>query len=268
VTHPWPEVIAHRGASGIEPEHTLAAYRRAVQMGADAVECDVRLTADGHLVCVHDRRVDRTSDGRGLVSTLELTDLQGLDWGSWRKVGGDDAEQPFVVEPGDRAHLLTLRKLLELVRDCGRPVRVAIETKHPTRYGGQVERALAGLLAEFGLDAPASPADSLVRVMSFSALALRRMRQFSPAVPLVLLLDHRPIALRDGRLPRDVGVAGIGVEVLRRRPEYVRQVHRAGGRVHVWVVDEPDDVERCLDAGVDGIITNRPDAVLRRLGRA
>src|SRR4051794_21685949 len=66
------QVVAHRGSSDDAPEHTLSAYNRAIEDGADALECDVRLTRDGHLVCVHDRRIDRTSNGRGIVSTLEL----------------------------------------------------------------------------------------------------------------------------------------------------------------------------------------------------
>src|SRR5512135_2129515 len=122
-----PFVVAHRGASSDRPEHTLAAYDVALQQGAEGVECDVRLTADGHLVCVHDRRVDRTSSGTGLVSTLELTDLEGLDWGSWKRAHPDDAEEPFAVDAHERSHLLTLRRLLTLVRDCGRDVKISIE---------------------------------------------------------------------------------------------------------------------------------------------
>src|SRR5438309_8119165 len=80
-----PQVVAHRGASEVEAEHTLAAYRRAIDDGADGLECDVRLTRDGVLVCVHDRRIDRTSSGRGVVSTLELADLAELDFGSWHR---------------------------------------------------------------------------------------------------------------------------------------------------------------------------------------
>src|SRR5690349_9193418 len=80
---PVPQVVAHRGASDDVPEHTFAAYRKAIDDGADALECDVRLTRDGHLVCVHDRRVDRTSDGRGPVSALELADLADLDFSAW-----------------------------------------------------------------------------------------------------------------------------------------------------------------------------------------
>src|SRR3954466_5085869 len=86
-----PQVVAHRGSSADEAEHTLAAYRRAIDDGADALECDVRLTRDGVLVCVHDRRVDRTSSGRGVVSTLELADLAELDFGSWHRDEAGDA---------------------------------------------------------------------------------------------------------------------------------------------------------------------------------
>ncbi|WP_282956632.1 glycerophosphodiester phosphodiesterase family protein, partial [Streptomyces albus] len=96
--------MAHRGASQEAPEHTLAAYRRAIEEGADALECDVRLTADGHLVCVHDRRVNRTSNGRGAVSALELADLAALDFGSWMDRHADPYESPdTTLDAGDSA---------------------------------------------------------------------------------------------------------------------------------------------------------------------
>ncbi len=83
-------MVAHRGASAERPEHTLAAYELALEEGADAVECDVRLTRDGHLVCVHDRRLDRTSTGSGLVSDMTLAQLRDLDFGSWHPSWQDD----------------------------------------------------------------------------------------------------------------------------------------------------------------------------------
>jgi len=265
-----PLVVAHRGASEDEPEHTLAAYVAAIEAGADALECDVRLTADGHLVCVHDRRVDRTSNGRGVVSTLELAELEGLDWGSWKSLAASLPEGwdvPDVVEVGERSKLLTLRRLLRVVAESARHVQVVIETKHPTRYGGLVERSLVEVLGEFGWNKPGPDGVSRVRVMSFSMLALRRMRVLAPRVPLALLMDRMLPGFGDGALPRGVGTAGISVSMLRTHPEYVAKAHRRGRTVHVWTVDEPEDVELCLAADVDAVITSRPRAVLHRLGR-
>ena len=267
------EVVAHRGASDDVAEHTLAAYLRAVEDGADALECDVRLTADGHLVCVHDRRVDRTSDGRGPVSTLELADLDALDFGSWH-AGSVDAPDLVVGPDGGRSadpsrtRVLTLEALLGFVADCGRPVPLAIETKHPTRYAGLVERRLVELLARHGLTGrPADDEYPPVRVMSFSVLSLRRMRQLAPDVSTVLLLDRVPLRFRDGSLPYYVHAAGPSLEVVKAHPRYVERAHAHGNPVHVWTVDDPADVEFCLDLGVEAIVTNRPRQVLTQLGR-
>ena len=266
------QVVAHRGASEDAPEHTLAAYRKAIEDGADALECDVRLTADGHLVCVHDRRVNRTSNGRGAVSALELADLATLDFGSrktrefWRT---RDEEPDWVYRPEDRedTSVLTLERLLELVADAGRRVEMAIETKHPTRWAGQVEERLLVLLKRFGLDAPASAAESPIRVMSFSARSLHRVRAASPTLPTVYLLQFVSPRLRDGRLPAGVGIAGPSIRIVRNHPGYIERLKRAGHQVHVWTVNEPEDVDLCVELGVDAIITNRPRAVLDRLGR-
>src|ERR1700727_1308290 len=127
-----PFVVAHRGASAALPEHTLAAYDLALREGADGVECDVRLTRDGHLVCVHDRKLDRTSSGAGLVSMMTLAQLRELEFGSghgsWRADGA----------PGDPGPL-TLDALVTLVLDWKEPVKICIETKHAVRYGALVE---------------------------------------------------------------------------------------------------------------------------------
>lgn len=251
-----PQVVAHRGASTEAPEHTLAAYRTALSAGADALECDVRLTADEHLVCVHDRSVNRTSDGRGLVSMLELARLEELDFGSWH--ASSDAEEP----DHDRNRVLTLRRLLELVAQYPRRVELAVEVKHPTRHAGLVERRLIELLDEFGWAHPgAAGTHSPVRVMSFSRLAVRRVQRLAPALDTVFLMDPFSYRLRDGVLPRGVPIAGPAIAILRNRPDYVKRVHRAGQRVHVWTVDEPSDVELCVRLGVDAIITNKPREV-------
>jgi len=255
------QVVAHRGSSDDAPEHTLSAYKVAIADGADALECDVRLTRDGHLVCVHDRRINRTSNGRGVLSTLELAELEGLDWGSWRDTWEDfeDPEQP----DRDRQRILTLRRLLQVVADADRPVQLAIETKHPTRYAGLVETRLVHLLDEFGWAGVRSP----VRVMSFSQVSLRRMRDLAPDLATVLLMERVPLRFRDGSLPPYVPLAGPSIEIVRAHPRYVERVHSRGHRVHVWTVDDQADIDLCLELGVDAIITNRPRAVLTAVGR-
>ncbi len=258
-----PLVIAHRGASRDEPEHTLAAYTRAIAEGADGVECDVRLTADGHLVCVHDRRVNRTSNGDGVVSSLELAQLEALDWGSWKAIApGDEPEEPY----RDRNMLLTLNRLLTTVTEVDRPLLTLVETKHPSRHGGRVEKAVSLALARFGLDG--RDARHETRVMSFSHLALQRMRSLNPDVGLVYLVEYLPVWMRDGSLPKGVTTIGLTPAILRRAPRAVRRQQANGHQIFVWTVDEPDDVARCLDAGVSAIITNRPRFVMEEIARS
>jgi glycerophosphoryl diester phosphodiesterase len=273
-----PRIIAHRGASTEAPEHTYAAYVAALEAGADGLECDVRLTADGHLVCVHDRRVDRTSNGTGRVSTLELARLEQLDFGAWHEAtdaasaaGGhysqaEDDEEPDRDDldgPDGRAanRVLTLRRLLDLVAAQPRRVEMAIEVKHPSRYAGQVERSLVSVLDEYGWAPRAKEANSPVRIMGFSSSAVRRARRLAPGVRTVFLMEPFVYRARGGVLPAGTRIAGPSIEILRTRPEAVERWHRAGYEVHVWTVDEPADFELCLSLGVDAVITNRPRAM-------
>ncbi|HEV2885941.1 MAG TPA: glycerophosphodiester phosphodiesterase [Jatrophihabitans sp.] len=282
--NPNPLVIAHRGASGAVAEHTLPAYLAAIDTGADGLECDVRLTRDGHLVCVHDRTVNRTSNGSGIVSELDLSGLQALDFGSWHDElpsSADDlvTDSPYLdgvapdrETPGSSA-VLTLEMLLGVVADADRPLRLLIETKHPTRYGGLVEKELVRLLQRFGWagDGEAAAPDGLepdrhpVTIMSFAPTALRRIRQLAPSVPLTLLMERLIPLRRDGSLPAGVHIGGPGIRMLRAEPDYVKRAHQAGNRVFCWTVDEPEDVELVRELGVDAIITNRPAAVLAQL---
>jgi glycerophosphoryl diester phosphodiesterase len=265
-----PLVIAHRGSSHALAEHTLAAYARAIDEGADGLECDVRLTRDGHLVCVHDRRIDRTSNGHGLVSEFELADLYGLDFASWHQARartGTGTMPPEDSGPPFPTSVLTLEQLLGIVVDAPRPVRMVIETKHPTRYAGLVEQQLVRTLRRFGLDDQPDRDSATVTVMSFAPIGIRRIRLLAPSLPTVLLMDRVPPTRRDGSLPTGVGIAGPGIQVVRAHPGYVAKAQARGHRVYVWTVDEPDDVELVLSLGVDAVITNRPVQVLQRMGR-
>ncbi len=259
-----PTVTAHRGASVSNAEHTLGAYTTALELGADGIECDIRLTADGHLVCVHDRRIDRTSTGTGPVSTLQLEQLEALDWAAWKNPWGDLDDEAETVDP-EGASFLTLERLLDLVKDWGKPVEVAIETKHPTRYAGLVERRLVELLDRYGWARPRGGATSPVRIMSFSWISLRRCLEMAPRVPRVYLMERVPLRLRDGSLPLGASVAGPSIDIVRAHPEYVEKVHAAGHQVAVWVVNTPSEVALCAGLGVDVIITDNPADALRQL---
>ncbi|WP_280368479.1 glycerophosphodiester phosphodiesterase [Nocardia wallacei] len=238
-----PFVVAHRGASGTRPEHTLAAYELALQEGTDGVECDVRLTRDGHLVCVHDRTVDRTSSGTGLVSEMSLDELRELDFGAG----------------GAEAGVLTLGELISLVLDWrSRPTKLFIETKHPVRYGALVEAKVLAELQRFGIATPASADHSRAVVMSFAATAVWRIRRSAPLLPTVLLGESSRYL--GGSAATTVGATAVGpsVRTLRDHPELVDKAAAAGRATYCWTVDDPADVKLCAELGVSWIATNHP----------
>ena len=256
-----PAVVAHRGASAHRAEHTVAAYALAIEQGADGLECDVRLTRDGHLVCVHDRTVNRTSTGRGVVSTLTLERMSELDYGSWHPDEPESADDLVLHReptPGERG-VLTLESLLDLVVDSP-GTKLFIETKHPVRYGGLVEMKLIALLSRYGLANPLSKEDSQVVMMSFSSMAVRRFRQHSATLPTVLLQSNLSAMRWDGTLPRYADMTGPGIRLLRADPDYVARAAAFGHDTYVWTVDDQADIELCRRLGVRYLATNAPAA--------
>jgi glycerophosphoryl diester phosphodiesterase len=261
-----PQVVAHRGDSSETAEHTLRAYVRALDAGVEGLECDVRLTADGHLVCVHDRDLRRTAARKGLVSTSNLEDLQALDFASWKNPWADlDDEAPDRDASLDG--VLTLRKLLETVADYDRRVEVAIETKHPTRYGGLVEKRVAGLLHEFGWDRPVQGEPSPARVMSFSFTALQRMERLAPAVRMVQLMDKPQLWPMLRRVVGRDWLFGPGIALLTEHPRLAERIAGSGHDVHVWTVNTEPHLRRCQELGVQAVITDRPAYMLELLGK-
>lgn len=245
-------VVAHRGASYAEPEHTREAYERAVREGADAFECDVRLTRDGHLVLVHDALIDRTSTGRGSVSRMSLGELDVHRYPNGRS-----------VESPDSYRIMTLEQFIDIANSAPRPIGLSIETKHPTVDSHRLEDAVIDVLERVGR----AGVDTATRIMSFSRAALDRARHRNAMIPLVFLCDAPPPHFHDGNLPAGVSIAGPSIQYVREDPGYVSRLHDHGHQVHVWTVDQPGDVELCLKLGVDAIITNRPGAVAALMGR-
>ena len=252
-----PQVVAHRGSSHDNPEHTLGAYLAALDKGAEGLECDVRLTADGHLVCVHDRNLRRTTSTPTLVSNTELAELDQLDFASWKNPWKElDDEAPEVDEQTRR--VLTLKRLLEAARDYDQPVDLAIETKHPTRYGGLVERKLVELLASFGW----AGADSPARIMSFSAVALTRVKKLAPDLEVVLLIDRQYSWEMTMSVLGPGWIAGPGIALLRENPRLGRRLRKRDRRIHVWTVNTPEDLDLCARIGVEAVITDDPGMAL------
>lgn len=234
-----PQVVAHRGASGEAPENTLTAFRRALEMGVDAVELDVHLCADGEAVVIHDFLVDRTTDAKGLVNDLPLDALRRLDAGRW--FGEEFA--------GER--IPTLAEALELLR----PVRVVIEIKNgPIFYPGIAER-VADLVRETGHRA--------VTVSSFDHPVLLEVKAHAPDLETAVLYFGRP--LDPVRLARDVGAGVLQPHWTYLTPDAMAAARAAGLRVETWVVDEPAHMAHVMALGVDGIITDHPDRLLALL---
>ena len=281
-----PLVFAHRGASGAFAEHTRAAYLQALADGADGVECDVHLTRDQHVVLLHDANLDRTSDGTGPVADRTLHELRQLDFSSWKGVR-------IPEEYGARSdQFLTLSELLDILRGAGRPVRLAIELKHPSPYQLKLEDRVLEVLRSEGWDPESSTVDNVaVTFMSFSPDSVRHLLHSVPPQFICQLVDDLSIhEIRGGRglgpiaggavtnlmkaaqlegeqILDDglVGMAGPGIDYVRERPHTVRRWLDSGRRFRVWTVDSEEDVALCRDLGIQEITSNVPARVLDQL---
>jgi glycerophosphoryl diester phosphodiesterase len=289
MTSPRPLVYAHRGASARFAEHTRAAYLQALAEGADGVECDVHLTRDQHVVLLHDANLDRTSTGTGPVAERTLAQLRELDFSSWKGVRIPD-------EFGAASQqLLTLPELLDLLAAAARPVGLAIELKHPTPYRFRLEDRVLDLLAARGWEPESSVVGNVaVSFMSFDPEAIEYLLESVPARHVCMLVDDVTVdelrestalgaftggavanvlkaAQRDAEEILDtgrVGLAGPGVSYVRENPNRVRAWLAAGLTFRVWTVDSPEDVQHCLDVGIQQITTNRPAEVLAQVKAA
>lgn len=241
-----PMLVAHRGGAGLAPENTLAAFRSAVEdWGADMLELDVRLTADGHVVVIHDATVDRTTDGSGAVAELTLDELRRLDAG-YRFVDGEGRTSfrdkgvtvPTLEELMDACPSVWLNveakearvagPLVDLVRRKGETHRVLVAAEHE-----RSRRDARGYEGPWGA--------SRRHCMAF--WLLHHLPGGGPYTPRVDALQ--------------IPETWKGHRVL--TPRLVREAHRRNIPVHVWTVDDPDDMRRLLDWGVDAIQSDRPD---------
>ena len=235
--------VGHRGASRYAPENTLAAFRRALDDGAPAVECDVRRTQDGHLVVIHDATVDRTTDGRGPVDSLTLDALRRLDAGLW--FGREWA--------GERVPLFD--EVLALVR--GRAL-IKVEIKNNPRPAGGIEQQVIDAVQRHGMED-----DSFL--MSFDHQVVRAVRSAAPGMTTGIIYA--------ARLVDPVGAArAAAADALCVQWEYldgdaVALARGAGLGIFTWTVDDEKEFKRCLELGIDGVSSN-DTRLIARMGLA
>ncbi|MGQ9718034.1 MAG: glycerophosphodiester phosphodiesterase [Anaerolineae bacterium] len=233
--------IAHRGASAVAPPNTLAAFRRAAELGADGIELDVHLSADGVPVVIHDFTVDATTDGTGRVRDLPLAALKELDAGS-------RFDPAFA---GER-----IPTLEEVFAEVGDHLLINVEVKSmPGNDYPGLEEAVAALVARHGLE-------ERVLVSSFNPLALRRMRRVAPHIPLGFLYETAPLS-RAARFLAAL-MPGLRPEAVHPwwgmiTPQTVQRAHARGQRVIAWTVDDPAAIARLVGWRVDAVITNHPE---------
>jgi glycerophosphoryl diester phosphodiesterase len=239
-------VVAHRGASAVEAENTLPAFELAIAAGAEAVEFDVRMTADGVPVVLHDADVSRTTDGEGLVGDLTLEELKGL---RVRTADGGATEVP------------TLEETLRL---CTGRVGLDVEIKNiPGEPDFEGEREAATEATLRALDATAF--SGFVLLSSFNPLSIARARALAPEVPTALLtppgVDAR-VAATFARSEGHPWVLPFIEDVRDAGPGLAAEVHAAGTRIGTWLTDDPVLAVELMRHGLDAVATNDPAAVV------
>lgn len=229
---PW--VIAHRGASGHAPENTLAAFQRAVELGAQFIETDLHLTRDARFVAIHDDVVQRTTNGKGRVQDFTLAELRELDAGKW-------FDRDFSGEK-----IPTVEEVLEFGR--AKDVVFYLEIKFDRAWG--MDHALVATLQAAG-------AAARTIVISFDPAAADAIRRLDPSVMTGLLIeDPRIDALKAAT---DVGARQICVRYDLITHDMANRARRAGLPLVTWTVDETDEMRAAIGIGVDGIMTDLPD---------
>jgi glycerophosphoryl diester phosphodiesterase len=215
-------IIAHRGASAYEPENTLRSFRRAIEMGADMIELDVRLSQDRHLVIMHDEEVDRTTNGHGLVSGKTLRELRQLDagMGEW---------------------IPTLEEVVALIK--GR-TGLVIELKEPG-----TEEGVIGVVKENNLTEG-------VFIVSFNQDLIKRVKELEPKIKTGLILFSSPDPVM---LARDCSADAVAPFHEFVTSEVIEKAHENKLLIITWTVDNRERGEELKNMGIDGIVTNKPD---------
>lgn len=231
------QVTAHRGFSKVAPENTMPAFQAAMDCGADYIELDLQLTADDQLVVIHDDKLDRTTNGKGLVERYTYEQLKTLSAGSWFGSDGefDDVEIPLFSD------------VLELT---GKDIMLNIEIKKSGDPKKTAEKAVE-LIEEYDIV-------NSCYVTSFSYPALKKVKQLNPKIKTAFIANLAT-ATSYAQLPY---IDAVSMNYLFVNQSVVNSAHHHGKRIFVWTVDRQSEMQKMMALGVDNIITDRPDKAL------
>ncbi len=232
------KIWAHRGASAYAPENTLPAFEKAIELGADGIELDVRLSRDGEVMVAHDDTIDRCSNGTGKVRKMTCEQLRSYDYS-------------YTFPEFHGVTMPTLREAFQLIAPTNLTVNVELKTGIFSDTG--LERKCVALAEEFGMT-------NRILYSSFHFSRLKKLHLIDREIPAALLYEGwKSLVIRHLDHRSWMALHPEFEDMYRKNA--VDKIHRAGQRVHVWTVNEPEDVRRLAALGVDAIITNKPDMV-------
>ncbi len=237
-----PLNIGHRGASGEAPENTRLAFELALRQGADGLEFDVHLSADGVPVVIHDWRLERTTSGRGRVSDHSVAALGRLDAGAWFNRRHRRRARPRYAG----LKVPALAEVLGMVREQNSQAFIEIKQR-AHNYPGIEERVLEEVYRQCVADRST--------ILSFDAPTLRRIRHLDSRIPLTINFTRPVLAIRRARA---LGASGVALHWAFVSRHFIRRAHLSSLQVLVWNLDQPRWMRRRIEDGVDAIITNYP----------
>jgi glycerophosphoryl diester phosphodiesterase len=222
--------IGHRGARGYEPENTLRSFKKALELGVDAVEFDVHICKSGEIVVIHDEKVDRTTNGKGFVAEKTFSELRKLDAGKGEKIP-------------------SLNEVLDLIN---RKVKANIELK-----GHGAERPVLDLIDEYVKKKNWKYSDFLIS--SFEYIWLEEVRKINPRINIGVLIEKN---LNHGlRVAEMINAYSVNPDLKLVNKKFVENMHEKGMKVFVWTVNKKEDIEKMKSFGVDGIFSDYPNRI-------
>ncbi|RUQ30613.1 glycerophosphodiester phosphodiesterase [Peribacillus cavernae] len=241
-----PLKIAHRGAAGYCPENTMASYKKAIELGADFIEIDIRLSRDGELVVIHDPTLERTTDGIGYVCDQDFAVLRQLDAGSWFHRDFKNECIPSFEELLDR-----------LLPQAG----ILIELKTPSQYPG-IEEKLAGEIIKRNLHQKETP---ILMVQSFDTRSVKKLHLLLPSIPVGVLIKHNPKGISGKKLKELSAFAHfINPKQTMMTAKLKKRIHEHGMKTFTWTVNNQKKIRKFERMNLDGITTDFPDLFQKR----